>query len=42
MGLLDLFKKKPVQTPKPPVRPIARPGGGLPPLPEPKARVEWQ
>jgi hypothetical protein len=39
MGLLDLFKKKPVPAPAPPVRQpiLARPGTSLPPHPEPKA-----
>ena len=38
MGLFDLFKKKPAPAPRPPVKPMARPGGGLPPLPDPKAK----
>ena len=38
MGLFDAFKKKPAKGPaRPPVRPIARSGGGLPPHPEPQA-----
>ena len=37
MGLFDAFKKKPAATPKRPIRPIARPGGGLAPHPDPKA-----
>jgi len=38
MGLFDLFRKKqPAATPKPPVRPVPRPAGGLAPHPEPKA-----
>jgi len=36
MGLFDAFKKKPAP-PKRPIRPIARPGGGLAPHPDPKA-----
>jgi sulfatase-like protein len=36
MGLFDLFKQKPA--PKAPVKPVPRPGGGLPPLPPPKAK----
>ncbi len=36
MGLIDLFKKKPAPAPKPPVRPIARPGM-LGAQPDPKA-----
>lgn len=36
MGLFDLFKKKPAPAPKPPVRPIPRPGG-LGVQPDPKA-----
>ncbi len=38
MGLLDLFKKKPTPSARAPVKPVLRPGGGLPPLPEPKAK----
>jgi arylsulfatase A-like enzyme len=39
MGLLDLFKKKaPVGAPQRPMRPLPRPGGGLPPHPEPQAK----
>jgi len=38
MGLFDLFKKKATPVPKAPVRPMPRPGGGLGPHPEPKAK----
>ena len=38
MGFLDLFKKKPAPAPRPPVKPMLRPGAGLPPQPEPKAK----
>ncbi len=37
MGLFDAFKKKkPASSPRPPIRPMLRPGG-LPPHPEPQA-----
>ena len=36
MGIFDLFKKKKPAAPRPPVRPLVRPGA-LPPHPEPKA-----
>ena len=38
MGLFDFLKPKPAPPPKPPVKPMPRAGGGLPPLPEPKAK----
>jgi hypothetical protein len=37
MGLFDLFKK-PTPPARAPAKPVLRPGGGLPPLPEPKAK----
>jgi len=37
MGLFDFLKKKPEPAKKPMLRPIARPGMGLPPHPEPQA-----
>ena len=36
MGILDIFKKKKPAAPRPPVRPLVRPGA-RPPPPEPKA-----
>ncbi len=36
MGLFDLFKKKPPPAPRPPLRPVPRPGG-MPAPPEPQA-----
>ncbi len=36
MGILDLFKKKKPAAPRPPLRPLVRPGA-LPPHPEPRA-----
>ncbi|MSR63780.1 MAG: metalloenzyme [Planctomycetes bacterium] len=38
MGIFDAFKKKPTSAPKAPSRPMPRPGGGLPALPDPKAK----
>lgn len=38
MGLFDLFKKKPASSPRPPAKPMSRPGGGMAPHPEPKAK----
>jgi len=38
MGLFDLFKKKPAPATRAPVKAVLRPGGGLPALPEPKAK----
>jgi len=38
MGLFDLFKKKPAPASRSPVKPVPRPGGGLAPHPEPKAK----
>jgi arylsulfatase A-like enzyme len=38
MGLLDLFRKKPTPAARPPVKPIPRPIGGMPPHPEAKAK----
>ena len=35
MGLFDVFKKKPAASPRPPIRPMFRPG--LPPHPDPQA-----
>ncbi|MEZ5977337.1 MAG: sulfatase-like hydrolase/transferase [Planctomycetota bacterium] len=37
MGLFDIFKKKQPTSPKPPIRPLMRPGGGMQPHPEPQA-----
>jgi hypothetical protein len=38
MGLLDIFKKKPAPAPRPTLKSLPRPGSGLPPQPEPKAK----
>ena len=38
MGLFDLFKKKPAPAGQSPVEPVLRPGAGLRPVPEPKAK----
>jgi hypothetical protein len=38
MGLFDLFKKKAPAPPPRPIRPLPRPGGGLPPHPTPQAK----